>query len=100
MLNIDGDMLEQIRQAGEFDASACLSCGHCTALCPAEVAILPRLLFRYALLGAKDKLVNSVDTVSSCLLCRKCQDSCPLGVKITENMKTLRNYLDESGHEI
>jgi len=100
MLNVDGNLLEHIRQAGDFDASACLSCGHCTALCPADVAILPRVFFHYALLDMRDKLVESTDTIFSCLLCNLCEGNCPSGVKITENIRTLRNYLDQNGHEI
>ncbi|MFC1951263.1 4Fe-4S dicluster domain-containing protein [Chloroflexota bacterium] len=96
MLNVESDLLDKIKETGEFDASACMSCGCCTALCPAEVAILPRVLFRYALLGAKDKLVESTDTIFSCLLCKMCEDNCPSQVSITENIRTLRNYLNKN----
>lgn len=100
MLKVDGDLLNQIKKTSDFDASACMNCGCCTALCPAEIVILPRILFRYVLLGAKNKLVESIDTIFSCLLCKMCEDNCPSQVKITENIRTLRNYLNKNVHGV
>ena len=98
MLNVKADLLDHIKESGNFDAAACMSCGCCTALCPAEVAVLPRILFRYALLGTKEKLQENTDTIFSCLLCKMCEDNCPSQVMITENIRTLRNYLNKNLH--
>jgi heterodisulfide reductase subunit C len=76
------------------DASACLNCGSCTALCPLGLGVFPRRLFRYALLGARERLLENTEAVYSCLLCKMCEENCPAGVHITENVRSLRSYLD------
>lgn len=93
MLNKKEDFQDKIKRAGIFDALACMNCGSCTALCPAVVEIIPRVLFRYVLLGAEIQLLQSSKKIQSCILCKMCEDNCPSGVPITENIKTLRNYL-------
>jgi heterodisulfide reductase subunit C len=76
-----------------FNASACLNCGSCTALCPLGLPLFPRKLFRYALLGSREKIWENAETIYSCLLCKMCEENCPAGVPITENVRTLRTYL-------
>jgi len=76
-----------------FDAVACMSCGLCTALCPMEVGVLPRKLFRHALLGLTDEVVAETDAIYQCLLCRLCEVNCPAGVPIAENVRLLRRYV-------
>lgn len=87
-------LLEEVRERGEFDASACMSCGICTANCPMDGELSPRRLFRHVLLGMEDRLLAETETVYSCLLCRLCEESCPAGVHITENIHTLRHHLN------
>jgi len=76
-----------------FDASACLNCGSCTALCPLGLELFPRKLFRYALLGVRQKVLEHTDAVYSCLLCGMCEENCPAGVHITGNVRARRVYL-------
>lgn len=92
-MKVDPSLPQELRRAGEFDAGACLNCGSCTALCPVGLAILPRRIFRYALLGARARIVEETDAIFSCLLCRLCEQNCPAGVPITGNLRTLRVYL-------
>jgi heterodisulfide reductase subunit C len=77
-----------------FDASACMNCGVCTALCPLEIVPLPRVLFRQAMLGLEDKLIENEDTIYSCLLCKMCEANCPAGVPIAENIRLLRRHFN------
>jgi heterodisulfide reductase subunit C len=77
-----------------FDATACMNCGVCTALCPMEIVPLPRLLFRLVTLGITDQLVANEDAIYSCLLCRLCEANCPAGVPIAENMRLLRKHIN------
>lgn len=80
-----------------FDAAACLNCGSCTALCPLGLDLFPRKLFRYALLGARDEILAHTEAIYSCLLCKMCEENCPAGVHITDNVRALRVYV---GHEV
>ncbi len=88
-------MLDELHRLGEFDAEACANCGVCTATCPLGVDLLPRRLFRYVALGMHDRVEAELPTVFSCLLCRACEESCPEGVHIAENVRLLRRLLLE-----
>ncbi len=87
-------LAEEIRVNGEFNPVACMNCGICTAACPMGIELLPRRLFRYVALGLEDRVLAEEETVFSCLLCRACEESCPAGVHITENVRSLRHYLN------
>jgi heterodisulfide reductase subunit C len=90
------DFAERVREAGAFDAEACMNCGVCTATCPLGLDVLPRRLFRYVLLGMEERVRDEAETVWSCLLCRMCEESCPAGVHIAGNVRTLRRHLNRS----
>ena len=92
-MKVDVAFREALRHGNGFDAQACLNCGSCTALCPLGLEMMPRKLFRWALLGAREKVLEHTDTVYSCLLCKMCEENCPAGVHISENVRTLRVYL-------
>jgi heterodisulfide reductase subunit C2 len=90
------DLAERVREAGGFDAEACMNCGVCTAICPLGLDVLPRRIFRYVVLGLEERLRDETETVYSCLLCRLCEENCPAGVHISENVRTLRHHLNRS----
>ena len=92
-MKLDPTLLKVLSEDGPFDASACLNCGSCTALCPLGIELFPRHLFRLALLGARERLVERTEVVYSCLLCKFCEENCPAGVHITDNVRALRTYL-------
>jgi heterodisulfide reductase subunit C len=77
-----------------FNATACMNCGVCTALCPLEIVPLPRMLFRQVMLGLEDKIIENEDTIYTCLLCKMCEANCPAAVPIAENIRLLRNHLN------
>ncbi|MGC8474180.1 MAG: 4Fe-4S dicluster domain-containing protein, partial [Candidatus Dormibacteria bacterium] len=87
---------DRVKQAGHFDAAACMNCGVCTAICPMGIEILPRRLLRFVVLGMEDRLRQETETLYSCLLCKLCEDNCPAGVHITENVRALRHYFDRN----
>ena len=89
-------LANELHGLGAFDAEACMNCGVCSATCPLGVDLLPRRLFRYALLGDEERLRGEEETIFSCLLCRACEESCPAGVHITENVRLLRRWLLDS----
>ena len=93
---VSRDFADALHAAGEFDAEACMNCGVCTAVCPLGLDVLPRRLFRYVELGLEERVRAETETVYSCLLCRLCEESCPAGVHITENVRTLRHHLNRT----
>lgn len=92
MLRVDPSFINQIDV--NFDATACMNCGVCTALCPMEIGPLPRTLFRHAMLGLEEKVLEEADTICSCLLCGMCQVNCPAEVPIAENVRLLRKHVN------
>ncbi len=93
-VRVSARLLDDVRRHGGFEASACMNCGVCSGVCPLEVDLLPRRLFRHVLLGMEEQLLAETETIYSCLLCGLCEESCPAGVHITENVRALRAYLD------
>jgi len=94
MARVNSDFINEIKSAESFNASACMNCGVCTAVCPMELDILPRQLFRYVLIGVEDKVMESQETIFSCLMCRMCEQNCPAKVNIAENVRILRGYIN------
>lgn len=94
-MKVDTQFVEDIHLGEDFNAQMCINCGTCTALCPLGVELLPRRLFRYVLLGNKEKVIENTESIYSCLLCRMCESNCPGGVHITENVRALRSYLND-----
>ncbi len=88
-------LADELRLIGSYDAEACMNCGVCTAVCPLEIDLLPRRLFRYVELGLGERVRAESEAVFSCLLCRACEESCPASVHITENVRVLRHWLLE-----
>ena len=80
MLKTDVRFVECVKSGTEFNASACINCGSCTALCPLGIDLHPRTLFRYVLLGARDRVLENTTNIYSCLLCKMCEDNCPADV--------------------
>lgn len=97
-MKVDPEFFDRLHLPEEFDARLCMNCGTCTALCPLGLEILPRHLFRYALLGNREKVFGSAEPVFSCLLCRLCEANCPAGVHIAENVRALRTVLNREVH--
>jgi heterodisulfide reductase subunit C2 len=97
-MKVDLDFLARLRLGGEFDARMCMNCGTCTALCPLGLELMPRRLFRQALLGDRDAVFGNVETIFSCLLCRLCEANCPAGVHIAENVRSLRTVVNRELH--
>ena len=92
---VSPDLAARVREAGPFDAEACMNCGVCTATCPLGIDLMPRRLFRYAVLGFEERVHAESEAVFSCLLCRACEEACPAGVHISENVRVLRRFLLE-----
>ncbi len=94
MALLNPDLVDVVRQNNEFNASACMNCGVCSAVCPMGIELLPRKLFRYVLLGMEDQVKVNTETIYSCLLCKVCEVNCPAGVHIAENVRSLRHFIN------
>jgi len=94
MLKSNPQFLMSVKTDTSFNASACINCGSCTALCPLGIDLHPRTLFRYVLIGSEEKLLENSLIIYSCLLCKMCEDNCPADVPIAENIRSLRNYIN------
>ncbi|MFO8235855.1 MAG: 4Fe-4S dicluster domain-containing protein [Bacteroidales bacterium] len=90
---INPEVTGTIESLGNEDMEKCYNCGNCVAICPMDLDILPRRIFRHALFGFHDKLVEEKEPIFSCLLCKRCEESCPEGVAIADNIRLLRYYL-------
>ncbi len=93
-MKVDSEFLNQMKLDDDFNAAACINCGSCSALCPLGIDLLPRRLFRYVLLGARDKVQENINSIYSCLLCKMCEENCPAGIHIAENIRSLRAYFN------
>ena len=96
MITVHSKFIDEIKMLGVFDASACMNCGVCTAVCPMGLDLLPRQLFRYAAIGAQEQVLENQETIFSCLMCKMCEQNCPAGVEIAENIRILRGYINRN----
>ena len=96
MMRVSSELAAELKQSEDFNAEACYHCGTCTALCPLGYKIVPRKLFHEVLLGLEDKVKESIPDIYACLLCRMCEEYCPAGVHIAENMRYLRKHINQA----
>jgi ferredoxin len=82
-------LLEKL-PAGNFDL--CLTCGTCTAGCPASeiFEMDPRKLVRMLVLGLDDE-IKKTDWAWICTMCTRCTNACPMKVDIAKLVWNLRN---------
>ncbi|GAB6944446.1 4Fe-4S dicluster domain-containing protein [Vulcanisaeta sp. JCM 14467] len=94
MAKVNPKLIDELKELGAFDISACYSCGVCTATCPLaqEGHEFPRKIIRYAILGLEDKLISSTEPWL-CYYCGECTQSCPRGADPAGFMMAVRRYL-------
>ena len=90
----DPTLLADIRQYGKFDPTGCYQCGSCTLSCDlvGDSVTFPRRSIRYALLGLRQPLVESLDPWV-CHDCGDCSVACPRQSEPRISMQTLRRFL-------
>lgn len=86
----------KLEKLGATRLYRCYNCGTCTAICPLskELAEFPRILIRYALLGAEEKLLSS-PALWLCYYCGECSDSCPKDADPASFVMATRRYAIE-----
>jgi heterodisulfide reductase subunit C len=79
----------------EYDQDLCMTCGICASACP--VAGIdgydPRRLVRMAVLGRTPELVEA-RWPWVCTMCGKCEQLCPMGVRIADMVRKVRSLRD------
>ena len=90
----DPTLLADIRRYGKFDPTGCYQCGSCTLSCDlvGDSVTFPRRSIRYALLGLRQPLVESLDPWV-CHDCGDCSVACPRQSEPRISMQTLRRFL-------
>ena len=96
MAKINPDFINTVKKSERFNATACMNCGVCASVCPMGLDFLPRQLFRYAILGVEEKVIQESETIYSCLLCKMCEVNCPSDVHIAENLRFLKYYINKN----
>lgn len=95
MATVNPEFAVEISKFGAFDFTACMNCGHCTAVCPLveeENSAFPRRLLRYSLLGMENDIQKTNDPWL-CYYCGDCSDTCPRQSNPGEMMMSVRRYL-------
>ena len=100
MAKVNPAFIEKVTTSEEFNATECMNCGVCGAVCPLEIELLPRKLFRYALLGLEDKVLEHTPVIYQCLLCKMCEANCTADVHIAENVRFLRTYISREVYKL
>lgn len=92
-VQVNTELLGELRRYGAFDVSACFNCGNCTAVCPLSNgdASFPRRLIRYGQIGDRERLLASKE-VWLCYYCGECSDTCPRKAEPGEFMASARRY--------
>ena len=90
----DPGLLSELRRYGKFDPTGCYQCGSCTLSCDLvdNVVSFPRRSIRYALLGLRGPLVQSLEPWV-CHDCGDCSLVCPRQSEPRISMVTLRRFL-------
>ncbi len=90
----DPALVAAVRRFGRFDATGCYQCGSCTVSCDlvSEFASFPRKPIRFALLGLRGPLLQSLEPWI-CHDCGDCSIVCPREADPRASMATLRRFL-------
>ena len=93
-IKVDPNLMKDLKHFGLKDASKCMHCGNCTAVCPLSTPgnPFPRKLIKYAHMGLTDRILKSPEPWL-CYYCGDCSDTCPRGADPGETMMSMRRYL-------
>jgi Fe-S oxidoreductase/nitrate reductase gamma subunit len=90
--------------AQRLDASACVRCGRCTAVCPATAAGKPldprrvvQATLRAVVEGRPLEALIAPDEAWSCTTCAACVRACPFEIEVLDKLVDLRRGLVEAG---
>ena len=92
-IRLDPSLPKKLERLGAPKLPRCYNCGTCTATCPLskERSEFPRLLIRYAVLGAEERLLSSF-RLWLCYYCGDCAETCPREADPGSIMMAARRY--------
>ena len=91
---------ELAARLGNEGPMPCFTCLTCAGACPvasAKPQFSPVRIMRMAVLGLKEEILKS-DILWLCSSCYTCQESCPMGVRITDILTHLKNMAVKAGN--
>jgi Fe-S oxidoreductase len=90
------EVSDSIAEAGGADMLKCYQCGTCTSVCPWRLtaSMETRRMIHLAQLGLGG---YEDDTLWRCVTCRRCVESCPRGVGITDVVAAARSLMVDIG---
>lgn len=86
----------------ELDINGCFGCARCSSVCKValfhshEEPLTPRTVVYLTLMGEAGELLRS-RFIWLCSGCRRCEQSCPQGVSISEAIRALRHLALQEG---
>src|SRR5881296_678502 len=85
--------IDQFTWKQVLDMFSCTECGRCSSQCPATATGKP-LAPRQLLLDLRDYLYAHQDEVlSSCNVCRACEEACPVMIEYVDKIVDMRRHL-------
>ncbi len=95
---------ERLTWAQLLDASTCVRCGRCTAVCPATAAgkpLDPRLVVQKTLRAMREgrplEALVTPEEAWSCTTCAACVHACPFQIEVLDKLVDLRRLWVEAG---
>lgn len=94
MPQVNPDFMQKLRPAAGPDVGAeCFNCGTCAAICPLVSGHFPRMMIRYAQLGAEELILEHAEELWRCLHCGLCTKTCPRGANPGEVVLGLKRFV-------
>lgn len=98
---IDGDtrslICKEIKESEIVQSEACISCGKCSAVCPAGIE--PHLLMKYSDKGIYNDRPLELG-LDACINCNLCDYVCPSKLSISKSIQDLKTKIDELNKEV
>jgi ferredoxin len=93
-IQVNQDLLVDLKKYGAGDARKCYQCGNCSAVCNLadEQHTFPREQMRMVQLGMESRLTTSLEPWL-CYYCGQCSTHCPRGAEPGETMMSIRRWL-------
>jgi len=93
MTLVHPEFVEELEKFGVPSTLECFNCGTCAAICPLIYGHFPRMMIRYAQLGAKERILEQANELWRCLHCGLCTATCPREASPGELIMGLRRMV-------
>ncbi|RLE41631.1 4Fe-4S ferredoxin [Candidatus Woesearchaeota archaeon] len=93
MVKVNPEFIKKLEKYGVPIATACFSCGNCSAICPLSYDTFPRKIIRYIQLGLEDRILSNAKELWLCLHCGLCSETCFRQADPAKIIHALRRYV-------